>query len=325
MTSQLINTVLGAGLFGTHPGSPASGLNGNIQPLLDAFKKYGYNHIDTARVYGTSETVLGDQNVEGQGFIIDTKISSFFPGAHKAENVKKSFQESLVELKTKKVHILYLHGPDRSVPFEEPLKAINEIYQSGGFEKFGISNYGADEVDEIYNIAKKNNYVLPTVYQGSYNAVDRAGEGVLFPVLRKHNIAFYAYSPLAGGFFNQKREVALKEGGRFDATTGVGQLYAGKYIKPSYFSALEKLEKVSQGLSNSEIAIRWLYHHSQLAAKYGDAAIIGASRASQIENTLDWVKKGPLPTEIVQTFDSIWKDIEKDAPSYYFPPGLKIE
>lgn len=35
----------------------------------------------------------------------------------------------------------YLHGPDRSVPYEVTLKAVNELYKEGKFKRFGISNY----------------------------------------------------------------------------------------------------------------------------------------------------------------------------------------
>ena len=43
----------------------------------------------------------------------------------------------------------YLHGPDRKTPYEDTLRAVNELYKEGKFEKFGISNYMAWEVAEI--------------------------------------------------------------------------------------------------------------------------------------------------------------------------------
>lgn len=35
----------------------------------------------------------------------------------------------------------YLHGPDRSVPYEVTLKAVNDLYKEGYFKRFGLSNY----------------------------------------------------------------------------------------------------------------------------------------------------------------------------------------
>ena len=35
----------------------------------------------------------------------------------------------------------YLHGPDRTTPFEITMKAVDELYKEGKFKRFGISNY----------------------------------------------------------------------------------------------------------------------------------------------------------------------------------------
>lgn len=84
----------------------------------------------------------------------------------------------------------YLHGPDRSIPYEETLRAVNDLYKEGKFERFGISNYvtvsyvplvhaddivscmwcnesvdyGRWEVAEIVTLCRQNGWVQPTVY-----------------------------------------------------------------------------------------------------------------------------------------------------------------
>jgi aflatoxin B1 aldehyde reductase len=69
--------------------------------------------------------------------------------------------------------------------------------------------------------------VLPTVYQGMYNAITRGVETELFPCLRKYKIRFYAYNPIAGGLFNEKFtfDGEVPKGSRFDPNTLVGKLY----------------------------------------------------------------------------------------------------
>eukprot|EP01118_Nematostelium_gracile_P007293 TRINITY_DN2360_c0_g3_i5.p1 TRINITY_DN2360_c0_g3~~TRINITY_DN2360_c0_g3_i5.p1 ORF type:complete len:318 (-),score=78.12 TRINITY_DN2360_c0_g3_i5:15-968(-) len=312
--AKLLNTVLGTANFGKWDGvfTPPKG---TPQEYLDLFKKSGFTDIDTARVYGTSEQTLGELGVEKQGFRVDTKVMSFYPGAHKANALKESVQESLKALETNKVHIMYLHVPDRATPFEETLQAVNEIYQTGAFNRFGVSNHTAEDIDKMVSICQANGYVLPTVYQGCYNAIDRAGEKVLFPVLRKHNISFYAYSPVAGGFFLQKKGVT-QPGGRFDNSIGIGTVYNMKYAKDSYYQAVEKLNQYKGPENKIEIAIRWIYHHSLLDSKYGDSVILGMSQTSHLEKALEYAKKGPLSKQLVDLLEEIWKDVEKDAPSY---------
>ena len=58
--------------------------------------------------------------------------------------------------------------------------------------QFGISNYMPADVQRIYDIQSAAKSVLPTVYQGNYNAVARHVEQSLFPLLRNLNISFYA-------------------------------------------------------------------------------------------------------------------------------------
>jgi aflatoxin B1 aldehyde reductase len=67
----------------------------------------------------------------------------------------------------------YLHAPDRSTPYKVTLKAIDELHKEGKFRRWGLSNYLAWEVAEIVHICKTKGYVLPSVYQGIYNAVHR--------------------------------------------------------------------------------------------------------------------------------------------------------
>ena len=91
----------------------------------------------------------------------------------------------------------YLHGPDRSVPYEDTLRTVNELYKEGKFKRFGVSNYTAWEVAEIVGICRANGYVQPSVYQGIYNAIQRKVEPELLPCLRKFGIAFFAFNPRA--------------------------------------------------------------------------------------------------------------------------------
>lgn len=197
-----------------------------VKAFLDTFYDRGGRHIDTSRNYspgaqGSSEPRLGAVEA-GSRFNIDTKILGV-PGNgpfHTAQQVKSSIDASIADLKLPdgvKIDIMYLHLPDRETPLEETCEAINRAYQEDKFKRFGISNYTADEVEQIVAICKNKGYVAPTVYQGQYNPIVRSGEDTLFPVLRKHGIAFYAYSPAAAGVFigNQK---AAQSGGRFDTS-----------------------------------------------------------------------------------------------------------
>jgi aflatoxin B1 aldehyde reductase len=291
------------------------------QAFLNTFHSYGFTHLDTARSYspgapGTSEPLIGQTDFASWA-VVDSKAMSFRPGAHKAELIAESIDATLEALGVSKVHIYYLHVPDRETLFEETCRAMNEAYEAGKFEKFGLSNFRADEVEEIYKICEEHAWVRPTVYQGHYNAIARRPEEDLLPTLRKYNISYYAYSPGAGGMFSGMitRDSINNEGTRWDKNTLVGQISASNYHKDALFDAAKKVHDAAEkaGISGHAIALRWMLHHSALNG--GDAMIIGASSLQQLEGNLEICKAGPLPAELLKVVEDVWGPAKDFAPS----------
>lgn len=135
-----------------------------IDQALDCLDKHNIKTLDTAQIYANSEKILGEHDAASR-FVIDTKLGGGLkPGTSKQEEVLKSARESLDQLKTKQVDVYYLHAPERDVPFEETLSAIQKLYEQGSFKRCGLSNFHAEEVQQVYDICKKNSWVLPSVY-----------------------------------------------------------------------------------------------------------------------------------------------------------------
>lgn len=213
--------------------------------------------------------------------------------------------------------VYYIHAPDRRFPLEEFLAGVNALYQAGKFKRFGLSNYLATEVDEVVRVCREKGYVLPTVYQGNYSAVARRMETELLPTLRKHNIAFNAYSPIAGGFLTKDVEMLISGGeGRWDPTTMLGGLYHGLYNKKNMLDGLRLWDKISKesGIPKAELAYRWVAHNSALKGELGDGVIFGTRTIEQLNQTLAGFAKGPLDSEIVAQIEQVWKIVEVDAP-----------
>ena len=162
--------------------------------ILDVFQRHGHNEIDTARVYGqgSSEEYLGSLDWQHRRLKMDTKLypSAYRPGlsaevyTHSPEDLRNGLMRSLKALKTDKLNMWYLHGPDRSTPFEVTLREVDKLHKEGHFERFGISNYMSWEVAKLCEICEKHGLIKPTVYQGLYNALQRSVEPELLPCLR---------------------------------------------------------------------------------------------------------------------------------------------
>ncbi|KAI9316046.1 NADP-dependent oxidoreductase domain-containing protein [Dichotomocladium elegans] len=295
-----------------------------VQKIIDTFGSFCYKELDTARVYcsGTTEEVLADLRVADK-FKIATKVAPREPGAHKPDRLKAIFQTSLDTLQVDKVDIFYLHAPDHHTPIEETLPAVQELYEQGKFERFGLSNYSAWQVSAICEIMKKNNWVQPSVYQGMYNALTRDVEHELMACLRHYRIAFNAYNPLAGGIlsphYTDLATTEVERYSRFDPETAQGKMYRDRYWNQSYFMAVKLVHDIakSHGLSPIDVALRWMAFHSKLDANRGDGIIIGASSVAQVEQNLKAVEQGPLPEAILNALDDAWKIALVNCPPYF--------
>jgi aflatoxin B1 aldehyde reductase len=194
---------------------------------------------------------------------------------------------------------------------------MNEAHEAGKFEKFGLSNYRADEVEEIYKICEEHAWVKPTVYQGQYNAIARLPEEDLLPTLRKYNISYYAFSPGAGGMFSGKitRDSIHNEGMQWGKNTMIGQMSASRYHKDALFDATRKVHEAVEkaGIIGHAVALPWMLHHSALRG--GDAMIIGASSLQQLEGNLKICKAGPLSAELVKVVEDVWGPAKEFAPA----------
>ncbi|KAI4599612.1 Aflatoxin B1 aldehyde reductase member 2 [Pestalotiopsis sp. 9143b] len=284
-----------------------------IRTVLKALEDEGINTIDTAQVYGESEDLLGQVGA-ASSFVIDTKhCGGHIPGQSGKDVIVARARESLKKLRADHVNIFYLHSPDRNASLQETLAGVNELHESGMFKKFGLSNFLAHEVEDVVRVAKENNFVLPSVYQGNYSAIARKQETELIPVLRQHNISFYAYSPLAGGFLTKTREDIKAGEGRWDPGSTYGQINLAIFNNASMFQALDAWAAISEkwAISKADLAYRWVAYHSTLDDRFGDALIIGATKVVQLKRTMQGLRDGPLPSQVVDEINAVW-DIVKD-------------
>lgn len=295
------------------------------EEILSCFRGFGYDELDTARLYceGETEDYLKQAGYAASGFQLATKVYPMPTGKeHEPELLRKTFETSLEKLGAKSVDIFYLHAPAWSTPFEPTLEMVNTLYKEGKFKKFAISNYTAWQVAEICILCRERGWIRPTLYQCMYNAITRSVESELIPACRKYGLDIVAYNPLAGGYFTgtyKKNEIPTT--GRFSKGTQ-GDNYRKRYFKDAYFDAIELLRPVCEknNITMLEAALRWMVHHSQLKMRSqggNDGIIIGASSTSHLESNLKDLEKGPLPEEVLQALDDAWKIVKADAPNYW--------
>lgn len=188
VTDPFREVILGTMTFGPDESSGARVTSlDDYNKCLDYFQGQGYNEIDTARSYigGAQEAFTREAHWKDRGLTCATKAYPREKAAHGAEKLIASLDKSLAELGTKCVDIFYLHAADRSIPFTEPLAALDKAHKEGKFVQLGLSNFTAFEVAEVVMHCKYNNWVRPSIYQGMYNAITRSLETELIPACRR--------------------------------------------------------------------------------------------------------------------------------------------
>ncbi|XP_023693086.1 aflatoxin B1 aldehyde reductase member 3 [Paramormyrops kingsleyae] len=314
-------TLLGTMAFGGRADADTSAR------MVRAYLERGHADLDTALMYtgGKSEAIIGEIGLP-KTVRIATKANPWEGKTLKAESVRSQLDTSLQRLRTQCVDVFYLHAPDHENPVEDTLRACNQLHKEGRYKELGLSNYASWEVAEIYCICKNNSWVLPTVYQGMYNATTRQVETELFPCLRHYGIRFYAYNPLAGGLltgkYNHEEKNEVQPEGRFFGNSWA-KAYRDRYWKESHFRAIGIVQKALQDVYGSEkptmtsAAMRWMYHHSKLQGEAGDGVIIGMSSMEQLQENLSAAEEGPLEAGVVEAFQQAWHLVAHDCPNYF--------
>ncbi|KAJ4287124.1 hypothetical protein N0V88_007746 [Collariella sp. IMI 366227] len=286
-----------------------------VAEWLKVLEELDFKIIDTAQAYGASEESLGKAGA-AKKFTIDSKqLGAWGPVATKDVMIQAG-EDSLQKLQADTLDVYYIHAPDRRLPFKDTLSGLDALHKRGAFKRLGLSNFLAQEVDEIVKVAKDNKFVVPSVYQGNYSAVARRTETEILPTLRKHNMAFYAYSPIAGGFLAKSKKELTGDGGRFaDGKNPLSGVYNAMYNRPSFVEALGEWEKIAEdeGISRAELAYRWVIYHAQLRADAGDAVLVGARKKEQLRETVEAIKRGPLSEDAVERIERIWELVKGEA------------
>lgn len=148
---------LGSAQFGLNYGITNTGgqvSEKEVSAILALAAKNGIDTIDTARLYGISESVIGRCMPADADFAVITKTVKC-RGATTASDaihqLRNGFEMSLKALQQTSVHALLMHDPKALLgEFAVPLwEEMENLKRSGLVTKIGVSVYEPEEVDFI--------------------------------------------------------------------------------------------------------------------------------------------------------------------------------
>ena len=178
------------------PPSPVDGAK-----LLHRALDLGYDHLDTARIYGEGknealigETLRGRRNefflasktgivVEGKDRRIDCRPAT----------IRAALEESLRLLQTDHIDLYYLHRRDFTTPIEDSVGELARAVEAGKIGSIGLSEMSADTL-------RKAHAVHPiAAMQTEYSPQTRNPEIAVLDACRELGTTFVAFSPVGRG------------------------------------------------------------------------------------------------------------------------------
>jgi len=155
----------------------------------------GMTHIDTAEMYGDAELVIAEA-IEGKrdGLFLVSKV---LPSNASKRGTVTACERSLKRLKTDHLDCYLLHWRG-SYPLSETVAAFEDLKRAGKIRSWGVSNFDADDLDELLAVAGEGKIACNQVL---YHLKERAIEHAVIPWCRQHGVAVVAYSPFGHNDF----------------------------------------------------------------------------------------------------------------------------
>jgi len=159
----------------------------------------GMSHIDTAEMYGDAELVIADA-ISGRRDEVFL-VSKVLPSHASRRGTITACERSLKRLKTDRLDCYLLHWRG-SYPLADTVAAFEELVKAGKIKSWGVSNFDADDLDELRDVAGEG---AITCNQVLYHLKERAIEHAVIPWCERHGVAVVAYSPFGHDDFPASR------------------------------------------------------------------------------------------------------------------------
>ena len=267
--------------YGTPP-SPEDGAK-----LLHRALDLGYNHLDTARIYGEgkNETLIGE-TLKGRRneFFLASKTGIIVEGKErridcKPATIRGALEESLRLLQTDHIDLYYLHRRDFGTPIEDSVGELARAVQSGKIGSIGLSEMSADTL-------RKAHAVHPiAAMQTEYSPQTRNPEIAVLEACKELGTTFVAFSPVGRGSLcgTLRDPTALPNGDlRKSWPRFVGENWAKNLELVDKFSAIA----TGAGVTAAQLALGWV-----LAKGDHIVAIPGTANIAHLEENIaraDW-------------------------------------
>lgn len=153
----------------------------------------GYRHFDTAQMYANEKGLglgIARSGIPRGKFFLTTKLGN---GNHRPDNVRRSFEQSLVDLGVVQMDLFLIHWPLPTLyagDYVSTWRAITRFVDEGLLRAAGVSNFNSNHLRRIIDETGR----APAVNQIEVHPY--FGRREVFATCAAHDIAVEAWSPL---------------------------------------------------------------------------------------------------------------------------------
>ena len=275
-----------------------------IRRYLDA----GGNCLDIADIYagGRSEAIVGTlmPELNRDGLIIASKCSlpsgpAYTQFGANRKQIIASCEKSLKRLNTDYIDLYHIHVPDPVTPFEETLRAMDDLVQQGKVRYTGSSMFFGWQLTKAQGASAAHNLEKMVAGQYIYSLIHRELERETIPAAIDAGIGITCFSPLGGGLLTGKYRGQEKPetGTRASFRT---QVDGPRFWHPRGYRTADIVADVSKrsGIASEKLAIAW-----PLGRKFVTSVIIGVRTIDQLEANM-----APADENLPQ---DVWHELEE--------------
>jgi 1-deoxyxylulose-5-phosphate synthase len=261
------------------------------RPFFRRAWEAGVNFFDTADMYsdGASEEVLGralrDLAIPRERVVIATKVfNPMGPTDNErglsAKHIQHAIDNSLRRLQLDYVDLYQIHRFDPTTPIDETLEALDATVKAGKVLHIGASSMFAWQLAKMLYTSDRLGLAKFVTMQNHYNLVYREEEREVNPLCRDEGLGLLPWSPLARGFLAGNRN---KQDHGETSRAKTDDFAHKLYYRDDDFTVVDRVTQVAKarGASNTQVALAWLLHHSEVTAP-----IIGASKLHHLDDAL---------------------------------------
>ncbi|MBQ6558842.1 MAG: L-glyceraldehyde 3-phosphate reductase [Clostridia bacterium] len=286
----------------------------NMVNMLTTAFDLGITHFDLANNYGPypgsaeenfGKVLKNEFKPYRDEIIVSTKAGyGMWPGPYGDHGSRKyliaSLDQSLKRMGLDYVDIFYHHRPDPETPMEETARALDQIVRSGKALYVGVSNYSAEQTEEMAEIMKDLGTPL-VIHQPRYNMFERWIEDGLQDVLKEEGMGSISFCPLAQGLLTNKYINGIPSDSRAAKSS--------PFLTKDGITA-EKIEKIvslnaiaeNRGQSLAQMACAWNLRGGKLTS-----VLLGASRPAQIIENVASLNNLDFTQDELDAIDDILK------------------